>query len=1257
MEIEVRTEKLANSVKTSRQSKRSRWMVGVSLIEFAIGAPVVFLLVLGIFDLVKISYTKAIVEAGLIEGIKKFQEDPSVLNGLDVGGGATTLAQSQMNGIISASTNYIGDKLGTAYANGSLAQMAFLPPGYKSTVFTKAIRNSHCDPDNDGQGANITDDYLTPTPDTGLQSVAQQNLTRSARTQCMIESGLDSATTNLEDTIPRMALRYPTEITAEVKIPTMLFGQYTIPVRAAGFPLAIPTSYDCCSTELGSVGYATDFRGNKCCDTLTSCKNPALYSYSIMHVLPFSSTVTSEPQCCSSKTERFNDGRNTRSCCYLDSEVARGHNGDFDINGEKCCTLATSAAGDMWGNQCCTLWSDPVSHQYDPPNSNSGNRCCQSKSDGRGNACCYFDSERASMADGGTCCQAAFPAPGDYKGTQCCSSVTANDNKACCSTNRNTDSGSNTCCSALSSRAISYEKGVDKSNTALGNGSAYCCPQVSTVGCDGRCGSSATLDSCKVCSGDADLPGNLPTTKKDSYGTERDSCGNCFGSGPSCVYLTRYQFVTSNGSSQFERGAINNWGGWNESMYDGSLVSANVGSMNEGTYLDRYYDARGVPITAPVNFGTPGEIFEAEPSPPLENRPAAAGSCWKLCGAGRVWIRPVGAPTPTPIPTPTTPAGCYGRGGHAVVKENYLDAYSDSDVNDVAADNAAMQAYFNGTGGFPGLGSLNNRYPILTGTWGEMPPGCGQRFYTVRNMAGMLSFYVDGSCNVLAAEINGVFYKPKPVEKKDVYPGWGQSDTGVDGLCCGIQNWQVPAKACYYVYSSTALIPQWAFLLINIAGPLAINLPIPINMAGDWSHCLFPAEGNRDLEGIGNVIRTVNDLVTLLLLQPVGTRELYYDSECRPISNPFGNDDMKECGRADFAILPLIWILSPVSLQWDGVSGLENSLAYSQFPLSPHLKDKWYKWYASDKYPLLVFDPEHKGQINSAEQLFGNFTFGKYWIHGYAALASLDLNKDGKLQGDELKDLGLWFDSNQNGVSEPGEVKTAVEAGVTQIFVNFNRYDPKSSNLIADVGFLREENGKKIQGGSVDWFSMPYENKVSAGAFRDRQPREMKPGWELTTPEEYLRQLHPSDVTKEVSGLWKWESDSPVVSGQKFTGTLVFKDVDGVLEGRSIGEFNIPEGMGNKVKSVARSYWMTGQRKSSEGKEVVVEFDVLDTISHYNTHATAVLSPDGQSLKGESVVEAARDPKSGDILTMKYTWTAARFEVPQKLSDPLVLKK
>ena len=101
------------------------------------------------------------------------------------------------------------------------------------------------------------------------------------------------------------------------------------------------------------------------------------------------------------------------------------------------------------------------------------------------------------------------------------------------------------------------------------------------------------------------------------------------------------------------------------------------------------------------------------------------------------------------------------------------------------------------------------------------------------------------------------------------------------------------------------------------------------------------------------------------------------------------------------------------------------------------LKKKW-TWISRDA-GWLVYDPKGKGEITSGLQLFGNVTFWLFWDNGYHALAALDDNRDGTLTGAELRGLAIWQDVNGNAVSDPGEVRTLTEWGITAVSCRYEQ--------------------------------------------------------------------------------------------------------------------------------------------------------------------------------------------------------------------------
>ena len=110
------------------------------------------------------------------------------------------------------------------------------------------------------------------------------------------------------------------------------------------------------------------------------------------------------------------------------------------------------------------------------------------------------------------------------------------------------------------------------------------------------------------------------------------------------------------------------------------------------------------------------------------------------------------------------------------------------------------------------------------------------------------------------------------------------------------------------------------------------------------------------------------------------------------------------------------------------------------------LPQRW-SWIRRDA-AWLVYDADGSGRITSALQWFGTVTFWLFWENGYDAMRALDDDGNGELRGTELRHLALWQDVNQNGVSEPGEVRPLDAHGIVALSC---RYAPGDGRTVAAV--------------------------------------------------------------------------------------------------------------------------------------------------------------------------------------------------------------
>ena len=108
--------------------------------------------------------------------------------------------------------------------------------------------------------------------------------------------------------------------------------------------------------------------------------------------------------------------------------------------------------------------------------------------------------------------------------------------------------------------------------------------------------------------------------------------------------------------------------------------------------------------------------------------------------------------------------------------------------------------------------------------------------------------------------------------------------------------------------------------------------------------------------------------------------------------------------------------------------------------------------------PWLALDRDGDGFIRSGAELFGSATAmrsGGFASHGFAALAELDSNLDGKIDASDARfsELVLWSDLDDDRIGAYAELRPLAEAQVVSIDLGFSRR--AECDAMGNCGFER----------------------------------------------------------------------------------------------------------------------------------------------------------------------------------------------------------
>jgi len=117
---------------------------------------------------------------------------------------------------------------------------------------------------------------------------------------------------------------------------------------------------------------------------------------------------------------------------------------------------------------------------------------------------------------------------------------------------------------------------------------------------------------------------------------------------------------------------------------------------------------------------------------------------------------------------------------------------------------------------------------------------------------------------------------------------------------------------------------------------------------------------------------------------------------------------------------------------------------------------------------FLFVDTNANGVVDNGSELFGTNT---EYDGGFAHLASFDADSNGVVDHKDkvFATLGVWIDTNQDGVSTKEEIKSLIDVGIMTIDVGAQSYEKTvNGSLIKKVSYVTLEKANKVLIGDVN---------------------------------------------------------------------------------------------------------------------------------------------------------------------------------------------
>jgi len=144
--------------------------------------------------------------------------------------------------------------------------------------------------------------------------------------------------------------------------------------------------------------------------------------------------------------------------------------------------------------------------------------------------------------------------------------------------------------------------------------------------------------------------------------------------------------------------------------------------------------------------------------------------------------------------------------------------------------------------------------------------------------------------------------------------------------------------------------------------------------------------------------------------------------------------------------------VTPLALDTDGSGRVERIAGEFRFDIDADgLVDSLSGWFAPTDGILVLKD--HGANI-SGEHLFGDT--GGMFADGFEKLATLDLNSDGAVSGNELNQLAIWTDRNSNALVDDGELSSIESHDIVSLPVSHYGYAARATRTDGTTMILRD---------------------------------------------------------------------------------------------------------------------------------------------------------------------------------------------------------